>query len=120
MDHYLDEPSINGKKKMQRMKYNKLSEEQKLEIIKEYDRSRLSSRSIAEKFSNEWCMKLNERGISEIISHWKRTGTIRSCSHNEPNNSSIVNELVQVQQFCSFNRFSLSKGDFKDFLKCVI
>ena len=119
MNLYPNETSTNIHKKTSRSKYNKLSKEQRLEIIKEWCRTRLPAVSLAAKFSEMWGMKLSNRGIADIITYWKENGKVRGYSQAEPVHSSINDELLQIQQFCIRNQFSLSKEGFQSWIKCI-
>ena len=77
MNHFTSDSSTITKKKATRSKYNKLTKEQKLEIIKEWDRSRLSGAAITNKFSSLWGIKLRARGIADIITYRKENGKVR-------------------------------------------
>lgn len=120
MNQFSSDSSFNTKKKNSRSKYNKLTKEQKLEIIREWDRSRLSAASIATKFSMIWGVKLSSRGVADIISFWKENGKVRGFSQDNPVHLNVYNELHRVCQFCLHNDYPISKQDFKSMIQCSI
>lgn len=120
MNHFTSDSSTITKKKATRSKYNKLTKEQKLEIIKEWDRSRLSGASITNKFSTLWGIKLSARGIADIITYWKENGKVRGYSQDEPVHVNVSNEIIHLCHFCQYNSYQLEKQHFKSLIQCLI
>lgn len=120
MNHFTSDSSTITKKKAARSKYNKLTKEQKLEIIKEWDRSRLSGAAITNKFSSLWGIKLSARGIADIITYWKENGKVRGYSQDDPVHVNAYNEIIHLCHFCQYNSYQLEKQQFKSFIQCLI
>ena len=115
----MDDPvSKTVRKHNQRSKYNKLTEDQKLEIIKYWGEKRESIASLTQLYSNKWGMNLSYRGIAEIIKHWKENGKIRG-SKLLPSCHDIIPELYNIDRVASCCHINLSEGELRMYLQCM-
>lgn len=112
-----DSLSKTSRKRSQRNKYNKLTEEQKLEIIKYWGEKRESIALLTKIYSDKWGMNLSYRGIAEIIKHWKEYGKIRG-SKLLPSCHDIVPELYNIDRIAMSCHVYLSKEELRMYLLC--
>ena len=112
MNQYSNDLLLNHKAKSIRSKYNKLTKEQKIQIIKEWDSTRLSALSIAEKFSSQWNVHLSCRGVADIIAFWRKNGKLRGYSDENKLYLSLRDELSGLFEYCLQNELFLSKQQF--------
>ena len=94
-------------------KYNKLSKEQKLLIIKEWDRTHLSYASISEKFSALWGIKLSKRGVGDLVKYWRESGKIRGYSDSDTAAAEFANTFKTLCSLCQKNGYPISESELK-------
>lgn len=106
------------RKRHQRSKYNKLTDDQKLEILRYWGETRESVSYLTKLFSNKWGMNLSYRGITEIIKNWREEGKIRgsklifSC-HD------VIPELLNIDRVAAYHHVILTEEDLRLFLHCI-
>ena len=120
MNHSYGDSLPKPKTKSIRSKYNKLTKEQKIEIIKEWDKTRLSALSITQKFSAQWNVQLSSRGVADIIAYWRKSGRLRGYSEENTLYLNLKEELSRLFDYCSQNELFLSKQQFLSVVKCKI
>lgn len=108
-----------SKKRSGSQKYNKLTKEQKLELIKERAETHMSFSSIASNFSTLFGMKLSTRGVADIITFWRENGKLRGASNVLPVQDDIVCALDRIRDLCIQYSCSVTKSELKDFVKCI-
>ena len=94
-------------------KYNKLSKEQKLLIIKEWDRTHLSYASISEKFSALWGIKLSKRGVGDLVKYWRESGKIRGYPDSDAASVEFANTFKTLCSLCQKNGYPISENELK-------
>ena len=113
------ESSREGKKHAPAIKYNKLSREQKMAIIRERAETHMSFASIAAMFSSQFGMKLSTRGVADTIAYWQENGKLRGESNAVAAQSDIVYALNVAKDICLRYGYSLTKAELKDFISCT-
>ena len=108
-----------SRKRSGSQKYNKLTKEQKLELIRERAETHMSFSSIASNFSTLFGMKLSTRGVADIITFWRENGKLRGASNVLPAQDDIVRALDRIRDLCIQYSCSVTKSELKDFVKRI-
>lgn len=114
-----NEARQGSRKRSGSQKYNKLTKEQKLELIRERAETHMSFSSIASHFSTLFGMKLSTRGVADIITFWRENGKLRGASNVLPAQDDIVRALDRIRDLCIQYSCSVTKSELKDFVKRI-
>lgn len=114
-----NEARQGSRKRSGSQKYNKLTKEQKLELIRERAETHMSFSSIASNFSTLFGMKLSTRGVADIITFWRENGKLRGASNVLPAQDDIVRALDRIRDLCIQYSCSVTKSELKDFVKRI-
>ena len=114
-----NEARQGSQKRSGSQKYNKLTKEQKLELIKERAETHMSFSSIASTFSSLFGMKLSTRGVADIITFWRENGKLRGASNVLSAQDDIVCALDHIRDLCIQHACSVTKSELKDFIERI-
>ena len=101
-------------------KYNKLTKEQKIILIKEWERTHFSYASIAEKYSTLWGISLSRRGIGDLVKHWRENGKIRGYSNDNTVEKELLTNLKLVCKVCKENRYAIRETELYQIQKWIM
>ena len=114
------ETEVPGKRKRSTpSKYNKLTKEQKITLIKEWKRTHLSYAWIAEKYSKIWGIHISKRGIGDLVKQWRENGKIRGYSNDTTVPEELLSTLKLVCHVCQENRYAISESELYQIQKWI-
>ena len=114
------ETEVSGKRKRSApSKYNKLTKEQKITLIKEWKRTHLSYAWIAEKYSELWGIRISKRGIGDLVKQWRENGKIRGYSNDAAVPEELLSTLKMVCHVCQENRYAISETELHQIQKWI-
>lgn len=100
-------------------KYNKLTKEQKITLIKEWKRTHLSYAYIAEKYSKLWGINISKRGIGDLVKQWRENGKIRGFSNDATVPEELMSDLKLVCRVCQENRYPIGETELFQIQKWI-